>query len=347
MRMIKVVFGLVFSITLMFANPILITYIHEVQAAPDSLERIELHDSFFPSGTTNLSGWTITTRAGTATINAGVILQDSNYVIIDATNTTGILHIDEISDTILLRNSSGYSIDLVFWPSLPAGMGGRAPAPPYGGSISLYRAPYNFYDTNQINWYVDSTPTFGMINDNWSSISGRVLNSQGQPMLNHYIIARGPTGSSSGLTDALGYYTVGGLGQGKYWLTVNYQYNPPIGNYPDSIYVGYSQNISNININLPFVGIEQNDISSSIDKLISVQSPIRTNSKISFILPYENEVLVKLYDTKGSLLRTLLNQKLSAGQHQIELNTILHPGVYFLNVDFGKQKMTKKIISVN
>jgi len=80
--------------------------------------------------------------------------------------------------------------------------------------------------------------------------------------------------------------------------------------------------------------------------MISVQNPVRKDSKISFVLPYENEVLIKIYDTKGSLLKTLLNQRLNAGQHQIGLNMNLVPGIYFLNIEIGKQRLAKKLIVV-
>lgn len=342
MKIIKVLIGLVFCISFIYANPILVTMLHEFQTSPDSLERIELHQTPEQFSTTvNLSGCQIRTRAGIATINQGVILPAGGYITIDSTNTSGIFSLGDLSDTIALYWSS-YLLDRVTYPRSTA-IWYSVPTPPYGGSSCLYRTPYSF-PGDMINWYIDSTPTFGFVNDNWSSISGRVLNAQGQPVIGNFVQASSLTDISCAYTDSFGNYIIAGLGAGKYWVTV--WAHVQVGNYPESVYVGYSQNVLGININLPFVRIEQDNELSLFNNLISVPSPTRNNSKIEFVLPHENKVLLKIYDAKGSLLKTLLNQKLNAGQHQIGLNMHLVPGVYFLNADIGKQRLTKKLIVV-
>ncbi len=346
MRIVKVIFCVVSGITFIYANPIFVSYINEIQTAPDSLQRIELHTTPIPSGG-SLNGWWIKTRAGIATINQGVTIPYDGYLTIDASNTSGIFQLNPIADTITIYSNYGWSVQSVIFPAQPVGWN-KAPAPPFGGSISLYRSPYYSYmEWDRVNWYIDSTPTFDEPNNNWSSISGTLLNAQGQPASGLFVDAKGPNGVMCGLSDAAGHYDIFGLGVGKYWLTVwAVQQYVQVGNYPDSVYVGYSQNVSNININLPISGIEQTNHSVLSDNLISVQNPFRRNSKISFVLPYENEVLVKLYDTKGSLLKTLINSKLNVGNHQIGLNMHIVPGIYFLNIDIGKQRLAKKLIVV-
>jgi len=342
MKIVKIVFCVVFCITFIYANPILVTMLHEFQTSPDSLERIELHQTPEQFSTTvNLGGCQIRTRAGIATINQGVILPAGGYITIDSTNTSGIFSLGDLSDTIALYWSS-YLLDRVTYPRSTA-IWYSVPTPPYGGSSCLYRTPYSF-PWDMINWYIDSTPTFGFVNDNWSSISGRVLNAQGQPVIGNFVQASSLTDISCAYTDSFGNYIIAGLGAGKYWVTV--WAHVQVGNYPESVYVGYSQTIPNINISLPISGIEQYLELSPPDNMISVQNPVRKDFKISFVLPYETEVLVKLYDTKGSLLKILVNSKLNGGYHQIGLNMHLVPGVYFLNIDIGKQRLTKKLISV-
>ncbi len=200
-----------------YANPFIETLISEFQTAPDSLERIELHA--IPSYmSVELGGWTITTNAGTATINPGMILPYNGYVTIDRTNTTGIFSLNDVSDTIKLRDNQGHWLDAVCWPKLLAWWR-NAPAPPYGGSSAIYRSNTYWVETN---WYIDSTPTFNAPNDDWSSISGRILNQGGQPVRFAYVCAYGPTGGCDAESDSLGNYTVAGLGEGKYRVTAEY-----------------------------------------------------------------------------------------------------------------------------
>ncbi|MEO0075426.1 MAG: lamin tail domain-containing protein, partial [candidate division WOR-3 bacterium] len=119
----------------LFANPIIVTYINEVQANPPSLQRIELHEIPEESSTTlNLSGYQIKTRAGVAIINSGVVLPAGGYVTIDATNTSGVFQINPICDTIVFRYNANSILDQVSWPHQPAGWQ-KAPTPPLNGSI--------------------------------------------------------------------------------------------------------------------------------------------------------------------------------------------------------------------
>jgi hypothetical protein len=262
--------------------------------------------------------------------------------MIDTYSITGNFYMNPVADSLLLNDNYGMLRGRVVW-GFP---GSRTPAPPYNMSTCVYRSnPSMYWDL--FSYYMDSTPTLGDSNNNWSSISGTVFNAQGQPVSGHCVIADGNYGSSCIITNLTGNFNICGLAHGKYWVTVWSSWNVQAGNYPDSIYVGYSQNVTNININLPINGIEQNNYPTIDDNFISVPNPIRKDSKISFVLPYENEVLIKIYDTKGSLLKTLLNQRPNAGQHKIGLSMNLIPGIYFLNVDIGKQRLTKKLISLN
>ncbi len=330
MRMIKFLL-IVLLISFTYTNPIFITYINEFQTAPDSLERIELHET--PAfGQINLGGWTIKTNAGTATINPGTILPYNGYVTIDRTNTTGIFSLDETCDSIILYDNSSLPLDWVRWP--------RSPAPPYDGSSAIYRS--NTY-WMEINWYIDSTPTFNGLNDDWSSISGRVLNQDSQPVVYAEVYAYGPTGGCDGYSDSLGSYTVAGLGEGKYWLRAYYRYQIQ-GHYPESVFVSYSQHITDIDIILPFIGIEEPTKSIAIAPFFSFPNPIRGNSKISLILSKKTKAIIKVYDTQGILVRILSNGMLNAGTHQFGLNLNTNPGVYFLNYQIGEQKaITKKL----
>lgn len=330
---------IVYLISSVHSNPIIQTFINEFQTAPDSLERIELH-AVPPYGQVDLGGWTITTRAGTATINPGTILPLYGYATIDRTNTAGIFSLDETQDTIYLYTNHGWRIDEVRWPSLPVG-NYNSPAPPYDGSSSRYRPPYEPWEP--INWYIDSTPTFDEPNDDWSSISGRVLNQYNQPLIGFGVYARGFYGRSAGKADSLGDYTVAGLGEGNYWL-FGYDSLGQRVNYPESVFVGYNQHITGIHIIVPDNGMERTDPLVDIGTLLSIPNPILSNSTIYLNLPNKTKVVMKVFDAGGNLLQTLMNQNLKAGKHKISLEPNLPPSIYFLNISIGKQRVNKKII---
>lgn len=347
MRFFKIFLVTSILISLDYANPIFISYINEIQAAPDSLQRIELHAIPSFGGGINLGGWTIHTQAGVATINPNVFLPADGYVTIDATNTTGVFQINENNDFVSLYSNNGYLIQSVSWPTLQVNWN-HAPAPPVGGSICLYRNPDYYFDLylDVMNWYIDSTPSFNMANNDYSIISGRLLNSQGQGCVNCYVSADGRNGHARNVSDNQGYYNLLGLGEGKYWITVwRYQNQNfvQIGNYPESVYVGYSQQISNININLPISSIKE-DNASIIANSIFFPNPFHSNSKISFSLPFEDYVRFSIYDIKGSLLKTLFNQRLTAGHYQTQLD--LNPGIYILIINFGRHNYVRKLIIV-
>uniref|UniRef100_A0A7C6EEW5 T9SS type A sorting domain-containing protein n=1 Tax=candidate division WOR-3 bacterium TaxID=2052148 RepID=A0A7C6EEW5_UNCW3 len=332
------ILSFVLLIAFAYANPYIETLISEFQTAPDSLERIELHALPFPY-TIDLGGWTITTNAGTATINPGTILPYNGYVTIDRTNTSGVFSLNDISDTIKLCDNRGYGVDEVSWPSLPA-MWGCSPTPPYGGSGALYRS--NTY-WMEINWYIDSTPTFDAPNDDYSSISGRILNQNGQPVVGAEVRAYGPTGGCDGYSDSLGDYRVAGLGEGKYWVFANYRNYSA--HYSDSVYVGYSQHITGINITLPLSGIAEPDKLITNNISFSFPNPVKDGSKISFNLPKTARVIMKVYDAQGVLIKTIGQKRLNKGNHQIEFNLNQFPGIYFLIADIdGQRAITEKLV---
>ncbi len=71
--------ALLFAPGLCPANPVAEYFLSEIQVAPDSLERIEVHmytrERPFP---VDLSGWRVTTRTCTAYVDSGVMLLDAS-----------------------------------------------------------------------------------------------------------------------------------------------------------------------------------------------------------------------------------------------------------------------------
>lgn len=316
-----------------------ITVIHEVQAAPDSLEKIELH--WAPAGigvypeTLNLGGTQIRTRAGTAFINSGIILTDSGYVVIDSTNTTGVFSLNAVTDTVKI-SIPGWWEDYVVIRNLP----------PYK-SFATFNI-VNRWGKQSLNRYIDDTPTFGYENNDWSSISGCVRDTSNQPISLAEVWATSPIGESWDWTDSLGQYFLLGLGAGKYQVSVQSNVGNAI--YPESVYVPFSTHITNINFILPQVGItEHNKYVRMPINFYLFPNPSST-PKIYLQLSELSWVEIKIYDSKGSLVKSIAQANLLPGEYTFswnghnEQNDKTVAGVYFVNLKAGSINKTAKLI---
>ncbi len=177
-----------------FSNPYPVsqpTLINEVQTSLDSLEAIELHWAPPPPDIQDidLGGWFVTTSAGTAYINPGVILPDSGYVVINSTNTTGGFSLNDSLETIKI-----YPPDEDFLPdSLSIFFlldSFSIFLPPEGKSAALCNelvpdpGDTEYFD-QILYFYWDSSPTLGYENDDqhsWGIIKGGVWDKYNQPI---------------------------------------------------------------------------------------------------------------------------------------------------------------------
>ncbi len=82
-------------------------------------------------------------------------------------------------------------------------------------------------------------------------------------------------------------------------------------------------------------------------------NPFNPMTDISFTLPREEEVSLRIFDLSGRLVRTLVQQdRLAAGLHRITWNgrndrdRLVPSGVYFYRLDFGDQVQTKRMMLV-
>ena len=119
------------------------------------------------------------------------------------------------------------------------------------------------------------------------------------------------------------------------------EFCPP---YPECIedYIGY-QDITNCS-------------SESISELIvpikytlnqPFPNPFNPTTSISFLIPEQSNTSLKVYNIKGNLISTLLNQTMNVGHHQIEWNgENLSSGTYFIRINSGEFSDVKKVVLV-
>jgi flagellar hook assembly protein FlgD len=96
----------------------------------------------------------------------------------------------------------------------------------------------------------------------------------------------------------------------------------------------------------------QNDVIASVYNVKNYPNPFNPTTTISFYSGSNNQkTTIKIYNLKGQLVTTLLDKKLSAGEHKIiwdgknKHGKSVSTGVYFYKISFGSDKsIVKKMI---
>jgi hypothetical protein len=74
-------------------------------------------------------------------------------------------------------------------------------------------------------------------------------------------------------------------------------------------------------------------------------NPFNPSTKISYTLPVDSKVSIKVYDILGKLVETLVDEQRVAGYYQEIFNAKnLSSGVYFYNITAGKFNQTRKMM---
>jgi len=74
-------------------------------------------------------------------------------------------------------------------------------------------------------------------------------------------------------------------------------------------------------------------------------NPFNPSTTISWQMPEEGEVEVSIFNIKGQKVKTLCNQRLASGQHQIVWDGKEYgSGVYFVRLQAGNQTLMRKIL---
>jgi FlgD Ig-like domain len=78
-------------------------------------------------------------------------------------------------------------------------------------------------------------------------------------------------------------------------------------------------------------------------------NPFSNNTSISFTLPQSQKVSIQIFDIDGRLIKTIVNEQMQAGVHQltwnatIENGTLVAKGMYYLRLNTGSYAETKKL----
>ena len=76
-------------------------------------------------------------------------------------------------------------------------------------------------------------------------------------------------------------------------------------------------------------------------------NPFNPSTTISFSIPINSFVSLKVFDSIGSEVATIVNGELSAGNYTRQWNpTHIPSGVYFYRLQAGKFTITKKLVYI-
>jgi hypothetical protein len=238
------------------ANPVAMTFINEFGFDDDSLGWVELHAEPPDGEAVDMTGWLLMTSTSSCTF--AYTMPYDGFLVVDSLSLAGgeyghgTFRLNPAGDSIWIVpdwNHMYYS-DEVEFPLLPAGSG-RAPMPPDHGSASLMNADEGRRQT--INWYIDSTPTRGQDNDDYSTVIGTVT----WPPLGIWYVdvsVSGPMGSSYSTVGGSGYsYLAMGLSAGRYQVVASAS-NGEVLVYPESLDLGYNRTLRGIDFDFIMPG---------------------------------------------------------------------------------------------
>jgi hypothetical protein len=346
-RLIMAVKKIGIIVALLFAlgktDPVVPTVFNEIQTAPDSLQQLEFKLEFGELAIID----SITTHMGTWKLNWQMLWDE--YRIFRFPKDS----LNKNNDTITVYWNYGTSFecgDRVYcstqWP-------------PEGMSLSLlWFKGVRGMDEN--TWYIDPTPTFEAPNDNWGMITGLIFDGADKPIddsLHPKVFAAGGMHTYETYSSVFTYPWPPGsyvlvVTAGKYQLSAQANgYETQL--YPDSVEVASGDTVTGIDFKLAPRGIkESQDRFRNGISLVTSANPAGSNIEIKFQIPELQTVKLTVYDGIGRPVRTIVDGKTRAGEHQIrwdgknQSGQRVPSGLYFITLNAGTSALTKKIAIV-
>ena len=76
-------------------------------------------------------------------------------------------------------------------------------------------------------------------------------------------------------------------------------------------------------------------------------NPFNTRTVVSFSLPVDSKVSIKVYDVMGREVQTLVNERMGAGKYEVRFDgSGMTSGVYFYQMEAGNFKETRRMILI-
>lgn len=177
------------------------------------------------------------------------------------------------------------------------------------------------------------------------SVTGLVLNNNNQPVKDAVVYAmNGEEFIGHGVTNSKGEYKINGLPEGDFILVAH-----KIGSQSDTRNISLNEKGAE---NVTFRVIQNANFSAVTDPFDFTLSqnypnPFNPSTVISYSLPKEGLVTLKVFNTAGQQVAELVNSVQNAGTYNVEFNANdLSSGVYYYRLDGSGLTETKKMILV-
>ena len=196
-----------------------------------------------------------------------------------------------------------------------------------------------------INFTVRAIPDSGA-----NMVSGKVVDNSGSPVNGAMVFATDENQDvySYGITNQNGNYTITGLVPGSYSVSTDkYGYTST---QTSAVSLDYSSSYSStasFSISPETVtSVKQNNVViNNFELNQNYPNPFNPTTIISFTIPNESRVTLKVFNILGKEVATLLDGEKSAGNYNITFNgSNLASGVYFYQLRAGNFTSTKKLI---
>ena len=115
--------------------------------------------------------------------------------------------------------------------------------------------------------------------------------------------------------------------------------------FTDQFVTGWGWAIDNISVQQPISGVDNDEAVPAVYSLSqNYPNPFNPSTTISYAVPKQSKVSLKIYSITGELVETLVDEVKNAGSYKLEWAPNLASGVYFYKISAGDFVQTKKMI---
>jgi len=199
---------------------------------------------------------------------------------------------------------------------------------------------------SNINFVVTDEPDSGA-----ATVAGHVQDNMGNAVAGALVFAADANQQtfSFGVTDMNGNYTIAGLVPGSYSINSDsYGYTSV---QSSTVSVDYNTTYSTSASftltpeSITAVNDPQPNIISGFKLSQNYPNPFNPTTIISYQIPSESKVVLKVYNILGGEVATLVNENKAAGSYSVQFNgSSLASGVYFYQIKAGNFVDTKKLV---
>lgn len=326
---------------ILWANPVMSSVVNEFLTDTIPGQKIELYVPWL-AGDIPLSGTSVATAGGIATIDTAIVWPSGGYATIDRSVLSGPFFLHQIAGSLSVYLVD-YFYDKVFYPDTPL-----IPVLHPGASVARYSfipypAGYPIFD-----WYLDYSPTIGSVNDDYPGcqVSGFVYH-DGNPAQGARIIADcydsilNPYPYSTICTTFSqndGFYQFDSLIPARYWLEAYLAPHNPLTQLTPVLHA--SRPVENFNFT--FSGIEE--IGERGNGVFSIlPNPFRNATQISQGLSGQGTG-ISIYNLNGQLVKRMIVREDVIWRGDDDAGRLLPPGVYFCRLQMPGYSAIQKIV---